>query len=101
MAAKLITITRPDSELDQRDIIYTTEHRCGASNLMHRIDGRKEAVGKDALLYAVGIHGSSMPMGVPFQVWPTEPCGACNELPILWFQWKKTLIFDIGAKSNG
>ena len=98
MPSKLITITRPDSELDQQDVIYTIEHRCGASNVAYRIEGREKALGIDALLYAVGIHGSSMPMGVPFQVTPTEPCGACNELPSIWFQWKKSLLFDFGGK---
>lgn len=93
----LITITRPESEEEAKDIIYTMEHRCSSANIKYRLEGAEEAAGCDALLYPVGIFGIGMPTGVPFQVEPTEPCGACRELPKLWFQWKKNLIFDLGA----
>lgn len=94
----LITITRPDSNEEERDIIYTMEHRCSSANIKYRLEGAEKAAGIDALLYPVGIIGLGYPTGVPFQVNPTEPCGACRETPSLWFQWRKTLFFDMGAK---
>lgn len=98
MGHKLITMDRPSDEQSERRVFWAVEHNCSAAYVKKQVEGQEAALGCDALVFPVGVYGSGMPTGVPFEVQSTEPCGACGTILKIWFQWTPKMVIDLGAK---
>lgn len=95
--ARLFKVTRPDSQQDELRTVFATQHRCAPQSERLKLHGA-EAAGDDAVLFPVGVFGQGFPANVPFEVWATEPCGACGTLLRAWFSWRGVKVIDMGAK---
>lgn len=92
--AKHFTVDRPSSEQEELRTVFGAQHRCPEAAYKERVLGEK---GSDVLLFPVGAFGQGIPTGVPFEVWTTEPCGACGALLRAWFSWRGAKVIDLGA----
>lgn len=77
-------LTRPEGGAE-RDVVYFARHMCKMGLYLNRVDGRDD---HDLLIYPIGLVGWEMPLGVPFEVWPAQPCEACGGEEVLVVQWK-------------
>ena len=91
--SKHFTVDRPGSEDDELHVVSGTQHRCAAADRAHK----QGIIDSDCVLFPVGMFGRGMPLGIPFEVMTTEPCGACNTVLRAWFTWRGTKVIDFGA----
>lgn len=98
MPARLMKCKRPESHEEELHLVRFEHHGCEAWMRMHQEQGAEVAAGKDIVLFPIGVYGSGMPSGVPFEVYSTEPCEACNAILRAWAQWEGRTVIDLGAK---
>lgn len=85
MSARLITVPRPDEQVEAS---WMVRHKCPQGNAL--LDYLDEP---DLLLFPIGTYGADMPSNVPFEVRSQEPCAACGKRLRIWAQWAGPRIF--------
>lgn len=75
---------------DERNVVWYRHHNCRNAKAF-RVAMDNEDI--DYMQFSVGSHGEGMPMGIPFRVTSTNPCGVCGEYPSMWFEWVGRLVF--------
>jgi len=97
--ADLQRFERPESEDDIKYMVRFAHHGCRQFNEGVARLGREAMAGKNLILFPIGIFGQGMPLGIPFEVWTTEPCEACKQHVSIWVEWTGPKVFDLGAGS--
>lgn len=88
---RLIELPMPEGGAEL-EVTFWTHHGCPPSRIYKRGGTDEDFSNIDQVLFPVGIAGSGVPAGVPFEVQTIAECRACGKYLKQMFAWKKRLV---------